>query len=180
MVVKHKRTISFRLATVNDVPKLQTIELAAAAIFSDADLNPHLKNQATSIKAFEESIEQNHCFIITVNDQIAGFCQCGIVDSFWHIFEISIHPDYSRKGFGKQFLNYVVNTASDNQFNAVTLTTFEHIPWNGPFYKKNGFELITENQVLPELRKIIKKEKLIGLKNRIAMKRKLPEYVVRE
>jgi len=71
-------------------------------------------------------------------------------------------------------VNSVCDWARAEGYGAVTLTTFRDVPWNGPFYRKLGFQPVEE--LSPELAGIREHEKAIGDDNfghRIAMRKDL-------
>ena len=59
---------------------------------------------------------------------------------------------------------------------ALTLTTFEHVPWNAPYYARLGFRILDDAEVTPGLRAIRQREAEIGLDRwpRVCMRRDLP------
>lgn len=104
---------------------------------------------------------------------MAGFCLTGIVNDNIHLFEISVHPRYSRQGLGKALLTYVLARASEDGYENVTLTTFVHLSWNGPFYQKNDFNRIPDENLSSALKDILDHERSLGLKNRAAFCRRI-------
>jgi hypothetical protein len=55
----------------------------------------------------------------------------------------------------------------------VTLTTFERVPWNGPYYAGHGFRVLAEDEIGPELRQLRDEEAMHGLDRnlRVCMRR---------
>ena len=56
-----------------------------------------------------------------------------------HVYEFSVHPDWQGRGIGTALLRACQIDARNCGFTAVTLTTFEQVPWNAPFYRRMGF-----------------------------------------
>jgi GNAT superfamily N-acetyltransferase len=83
---------------------------------------------------------------------------------------MDVHPKVAGRGIGTKLLKCAIDEALRRRFDYVTLTTFEHILWNAPFYCKRGFSTVAEVHYGKELSAIIEKEKASGLKNRIAMR----------
>jgi len=62
-----------------------------------------------------------------------------------YIEELDVLPEHGRRGLGVRLLNRVCEWALENCCPAVDLSTFRDVPWNGPFYRKNGFrDLVVE------------------------------------
>lgn len=71
-----------------------------------------------------------------------------------YIRQMSVDPDHGRKGIGSSLLRHAVEQARNNRFLAIWLSTFRNVPFNMPFYAKQGFEevaLENANSVLIEL-----------------------------
>lgn len=93
---------------------------------------------------------------------------------YLHLQEMSVHPDFGGRGIGRGLIEATKTSARDRGLPGVTLTTFSHIPWNGPFYERCGFVTLTEAQLTPGLTKILQQENSAGFINRVAMLALLP------
>ena len=58
---------------------------------------------------------------------------------------------------------------------SLTLTTYVHVPWNGPYYERLGFRYLTTEEETPGLRAIRARERALGLevRPRVSMRRSL-------
>ncbi len=63
-----------------------------------------------------------------------------------HIFELSVHPVHGKKGLGRKLVEAVCDWSKDKGFEAVTLSTFRDLPWNGPFYLSCGFRELERHE----------------------------------
>jgi hypothetical protein len=82
------------------------------------------------------------------------------------------HIAVVKRGLPAQWLNTLaaaVDHARKSGLRGVTLTTFAHIPWNAPFYAKNGFVELAPAHVGPGLAERIERERELGLVDRVAM-----------
>lgn len=78
---------------------------------------------------------------------------------FLHIAELSIHASHQRRGLARRLmkdlirhaeqLNATSSMSSPRQarINALTLTTYHTVPFNGPFYAKMGFNAIPVGEI---------------------------------
>src|SRR5581483_4675821 len=105
---------------------------------------------------------------------VVGFALAMVVDGQAHLREIDVLPSHGRSGIGTQLVAAVVAWAAASGLGAVTLTTFTHIPWNAPWYRRLGFS--PTDEVGPELRQIMAEEREAGLDMRLrtAMRLTLP------
>lgn len=62
--------------------------------------------------------------------------------------------------------------AQRHGFATVTITTFRHLPWNAPYYRRLGFEELAESQLTPGLRRHLECEADEGMdrSKRVAMR----------
>jgi GNAT superfamily N-acetyltransferase len=161
-------------ATPQHLPYLPSIEDAAGELFPIEDLPEPLRSISLLPEDFENALNKNLLWVVVDESNLPiAFLLARVIDGCIHIAEFDVHPAHGRRGVGSQLLNYVLAVAKQRAFQAVTLTTFEHLPWNAPYYSKHGFEVIEADKVGDELAQIIKKEKALGMRRRVAMKMKL-------
>jgi GNAT superfamily N-acetyltransferase len=66
-----------------------------------------------------------------------------------YLHEMDVHPAHQRKGLGRRLIGRVVDWAQSQRLAGVTLTTFEHLPWNAPYYLELGFRKLKIMNSLP-------------------------------
>jgi len=153
---------------------LPSIERAAAEMFSLEDLPLERRLDVTSIDVFQGATERGLLWVaVNERDAPVGFLLADIIDGNFHIKEIDVLPGFAGKGIGTKLLHCAFDAALKQRYACITLTTFEHIQQNAPFYRRQGFSVLTEVNCGKELSAIIAKEKACGLKNRIAMCRNM-------
>jgi hypothetical protein len=57
----------------------------------------------------------------------------------------------------------------------MTLTTFEHVPWNAPYYERLGFRVVPEELWTEGMRQVVEHEAALGLAAwpRVVMKKRI-------
>jgi hypothetical protein len=98
--------------------------------------------------------------VLVVNDQPEGFVAVELVDGIPHIWQLSVDPEHGRQGLGGALVEAACDWARSEGFDAITLTTYRDVPWNGPFFESFGFSVI--GTLTPELTEIRKHEREIG------------------
>lgn len=92
-------------------------------------------------------IRKGHSLVAHVNegagDVLAGFLVAEPFRRELHIWEMDVHPRFQRRGIGAGLVRAAQIDARNTGFKALTLTTFRDLAWNGPFYVRLGFELVT-------------------------------------
>jgi GNAT superfamily N-acetyltransferase len=152
------------------VDVLTSIERAAAEMFSMKDLPLKHRSDVTSRDDFKNAKGRGFLWVaVDEHDVPVGFILADIVDGNFHIKEMDVLPDLNGRGIGTRLLQYAYNAACGQGYGYVTQTTFAHIAWNAPFYRRQGFSIMEAKHCGEELFAILLKEENRGLKNRVAM-----------
>src|SRR5271165_3964159 len=77
--------------------------------------------------------------VLVAGDPPVGFASVEIVDGLAHLWQLSVRPSHGRRGVGTALVEAVCQWAGSQGYEAVTLTTYRDVPWNGPFYRRLGF-----------------------------------------
>ncbi len=101
-------------------------------------------------------------------DATVGFLLATRYPDVLHIEEMSVLPSHGRRGLGRALLERALDEARARGLRRVTLTTFEHLPWNAPFYAQLGFQK-TRDVDDCRLREQLVREAAAGLLRRVAM-----------
>lgn len=160
-----------RLAQNAEFPALQRIERAAASRFAESDLPASLRGRTLDAAELQDALNDGLLWVADVHGEPTGFlaaCEeaCGL-----HILEVSVVPGHGRKGLGTRLLETAMLEARNRRLARITLTTFSHVPWNGPAYARAGFRTIADASLTPDLARRLASERAQGLAHRIAMQR---------
>ncbi|HLM96951.1 MAG TPA: GNAT family N-acetyltransferase [Acidimicrobiales bacterium] len=161
------RDQGIRIARPQEFERLREIEAAGDEMFAQVGMGP-----------FSQHDEENHleqaAIVLVSGDPAVGFACVEVVDGAAHLWQLSVRPEESRRGHGSALVAAVCHWARSEGYEAVTLTTFRDVPWNGPFYARMGFRAL--GRLTPGLQAIRDHEKVIGdddLGPRIAMRKDL-------
>ena len=85
---------------------------------------------------------------------------------------MDVHPNHGRLGIGAALVRTVICWARAEGHPTVTLTTFRHLPWNAPFYRRLGFLDVPDEDLSAELAQHLDNEERNGLdrSKRVAMR----------
>ena len=158
------------MATVSDAEALPGVQSSAGALFRTM---PDLAWIA------DEPIEPpaHYLPMIARGDVwVAQDARCGIVgclfgevvEDAFHVLELAVAREAQQRGLGRRLLAAARDAARSRGLAAVTLTTFRHVAWNGPFYARYGFVEMTPPTAW--LAALLAAETGRGLPNRIAMR----------
>ncbi|MGA8045376.1 MAG: GNAT family N-acetyltransferase [Dermatophilaceae bacterium] len=97
----------------------------------------------------------------------------------WHLDQIAVRPSSGRRGIGRMLLRAAMGVALDAGATQLTLTTYADVPWNAPWYQREGFAVVDEadpgREGLRRHRDLERALGLDGLGRRVAMARHLDD-----
>lgn len=78
-----------------------------------------------------------------------GFAALAELDGAAYLDQLSVRRRAMRKGLGRRLLRAAVEWARAGGHGVLTLTTYRHLAWNAPFYAKEGFRPLAEDELTP-------------------------------
>jgi GNAT superfamily N-acetyltransferase len=127
-----------RFATAADYAAVESIENAADRLLIDW-LLPEQWPPAPS--GASRASEPGYVLVAEVTDTgtAVGFVHVIESDKIAHLEQLSVLPEYSRRGYGRMLIDAAKEEARKRRHNRLTLRTYADIPWNAPFYSRAGF-----------------------------------------
>ena len=169
--------IVVRPATVDDVPAMQAAEAVAGERFREVD-DPRIAqcadNPPYSTEGLEKAATEGRAWVaVDAAGAVVGFAVAWVVDGEGHLDELAVTPEHGRRGVGRALVDEVVTWTAAQDLPSVTLTTFRDVPWNGPYYEKLGFQVVTT--LTPALQALIDEQATWGLDPslRVVMRRRV-------
>lgn len=163
--------MEIRPGTVDDIGRMQAIEIAAGAAFAEAGRPEIADDDPFSDAQLRAYLDAGRCWVLGA--PAAAYLVVDVLDGVAHIEQVSVHPDAAGQGLGARLIEHVMTWASGHGHDRVTLTTFADVPWNAPYYERLGFIVLAEHDLGPELRQRVDEEHAHGLRReeRVAMYR---------
>jgi GNAT superfamily N-acetyltransferase len=171
-----------RAVETGDLPILQDIEVAAGRWFRDVDMPEIAGDDPLPLGELARYQQAGLAWVaVDAADRPVAYLIAARIDAGVHVEQVSVHPDSARRRVGRSLLDHVAAQAEDEGAPALTLTTFEHVPWNAPYYLRCGFRPLTDAELTPDLRAIRRREAALGLDRwpRVCMLRPLSSDVRR-
>ena len=168
------------LAGKEHLAAIGSIEMAAATLFSEADLPADIRYRVTAMADLHDAQDNARIWIALADGDVpVGFAIATLVDNEAHLDELNVLPKYGRRGIGTELVSAVSCWARDNAFSVLTLITFKHLPWNAAFYEKLGFEALDTKELNSGLARLIAEEGKAGIdvNKRLAMQLVLDKTV---
>lgn len=171
---------SLRPARRSDLPTVRRVERLAAERFRDrSHLGPF--DTVTPLEALQRAVDADLLWVAEAPakhdaaPQIIGFAAAEPLGDALHLMEVDVLPEWGQRGIGGALVRRVLDEARRGGYPAVTLTTFQDIPWNAPFYAGLGFQTLDPEQWTPALRHQVEAEEAAGwhLEHRVVMRLEL-------
>lgn len=147
------QTDLIRPATKADLTCLAGIERAAAALFPAGRI-PDV-DDVMPLDQLAQGADAGLLLVATSDDVVVGFAMAQEQGACLHLAVMAVHPAHARRGLGRKLVRAIVDEAARRQRAGVTLTTFDDLPWNGPFYRSAGFRVLGDEELSPALRKVL-------------------------
>ena len=135
-----------RLANSDDLDRLQFISAQARERYrSIPALAPVADTPPLTASRFEPC--RVEVAVDYANSEVIGYAAVRPLDGLLYLDNISVALGASGRGIGKTLLSSVIAYAANLQVHAVSLTTFKGPIWNGPWFRKHGFQSMPFSQI---------------------------------
>jgi GNAT superfamily N-acetyltransferase len=155
--------VIIRLATVSDIPTMQEIERQAGRLFARIGMDDVAAHEPASTVVMVAYVNGCRAWVAEVEGQAWGYALADLVDGNAHLEQLSVHPEFGRRGIGRALVERVVQWAREHRLERVTLITFRDVQWNAPYYARLGFRVLPDDYPGPELATLRRHEDGIGL-----------------
>jgi GNAT superfamily N-acetyltransferase len=150
------RAFRFRAGLPADLALLLEIDLDAGSVFERAGLYldlPETHEFSTSERRRLHASLTAGGTIIAMDGvgTAAGFIALGMLGALPYVEQISVRTRDMRAGLGTALLAAASRHPAAQRGPALWLTTYDHLPWNRPFYERNGFVAVPEQDCGPAI-----------------------------
>ncbi len=154
---------AIRRARGRELEALAALELRSDRRFLDVGLESVVDDDPRDLAEFEAALSEGLLWVADCGGEPVGFALLAIVDGTTHLEELSVEPDHGRRGLGRRLVEHVCEWARARGDAFVTLTTYRDVAWNGPFYRRHGFEALAAGEMGPGLSAVREREREQGL-----------------
>jgi ribosomal protein S18 acetylase RimI-like enzyme len=151
-----------RLADEHDLEQLVAIEISAGHQFHAVGL-PGVAEDAPDPEQLRAAIRQGRVWVADLGDVTGAYIVVEVLDGNAHIAQVSVAAQHARQGVGRALMQHVEAWGRDQGCPATTLTTFREVPWNGPYYRRLGYDVSSPSEAGPELRRTLEAEQQVPI-----------------
>ncbi|MEO6087767.1 MAG: GNAT family N-acetyltransferase [Umezawaea sp.] len=152
--------MEIRTARPDELVELQHIENASGEPFREIGMPEIADDDPLPLDVLTHLQALGQVWVAATHEPVAWIA-VEEIDGYAHIEQVSVHPDHARQGIGRQLIDHIDAWSSARGLAGLTLTTFRHVPWNGPYYERLGFQPV-ENPT-PGLAAVVAQETARGL-----------------
>lgn len=171
--------IVVRPSVLDDIPELRDVEVDAGQIFREVGLGAIADGDPPEAATLAAHVRDGTAWTAELDSAVVGYAIASAVDGEGHLDQVSVRRTAAGRGIGHLLIDAVCRWALTEGYEALTLTTFSEVPWNGPYYARLGFQVLPADRWGPELAEIRQRERLAGIDvaPRVAMQLVLGHWV---
>jgi GNAT superfamily N-acetyltransferase len=169
---------TIRPAGPNDMATLRDIDDDAGALYAahglPIDLAPdHVFSRDECARWLRCAASGSAFMAVDAAGVALGFAALGWADGEPYLEQLSVRCAAMRRGIGKRLLEHAAEAARSRNHSVVWLTTYAHLPFNRPYYARQGYVALLESQCGPDIRHHLDEQRryLPAPAQRIAMRR---------
>ena len=138
-----------QLASAGDLPEAVRIDDDATSLYASAGLSfAHLRGHPFTVDEqtrWSRSVAKERLFFaIDSSGARVGFAALDVLDGAPYLDQLSVRRAAMQKGAGRFLLSHAATWATEQRATHLWLTTYGHLPWNRPFYEREGFVVVPE------------------------------------
>jgi GNAT superfamily N-acetyltransferase len=161
---------------LDELETLRSIERDAGRAFAAIGLAEIAADEPPSLADLESHRASGRAWVaVDEQDRPIAYLISSVVDGSAHIDQVSVLSEHAGRGLGAALIDHLAATARAEERPALTLTAFRDVPWNAPYYRRLGFEIVRPADQGPELAVLVRREAatIPGNAPRVAMRRRL-------
>ena len=160
---KNLDTFILRKARSVELETLIAIDNAASELYEQAGLKFAFEKDHPFVVAesarWADAIQQGLAYVaVNHQDYAIGFMTLGFVDGEPYLDQLAVRPENMRSGIGTSLLRHAISWSGEQ---ALWLTTYEHLPWNAPYYQRSGFVPAPENLCGTQMRALLQAQRSV-------------------
>ena len=152
-----------RPATAADVERMGEIELDAGQRFRDVGLDVVADDDPPSPEELAPHLRRGTAWVAEEGGVVIGYATASIVDGHAHLEQVSVVRPAAGRGIGRDLIDRAAVWAREAGLPTLSLTTYRDVPWNGPYYERLGFRVVSDDDIGPQVAAIRQQEAAAGL-----------------
>lgn len=172
--------VTLRPALPGEIELLNDIDDDAVTLYEQhgpsIDLGPEHAFVRAELARWSRSLELGRVFLaVDRTGQGVGFAVLDVLDGEPYLDELAVRRAAMRRGIGGRLLARAADWARAAGGSALWLTTYDHLPFNRPYYERHGYVVMPEAACGPGILHHLEEQRryLPAPTQRVAMRRLL-------
>lgn len=168
--------LSLRALSPDQIGDAIAIDDDACALYPTAgvhfDIAPDHPFARAEYARWTQAARDGLAFVAARGDEAAlALLVLGHVAGEPYLDQLSVRMSAMRQGIGRWLVRHSIDWAADEP---LWLTTYAHVPWNRPFYEREGFEVVPASGCPAGITAILDEQRrwLPAPEQRVAMRRR--------
>jgi len=141
-----EESVLIRLATADDVARIQAIDLASGAQFVEVGHPEMDDGDCIRPDVAADAIADGRLLVAVRSGEVVGYVHVDRCDDELCVAQITVDPSAQRCGIGSRLMGRVIADARRNGEATVVLSTQGDVEWNRPWYERLGFEVVEPSE----------------------------------
>jgi N-acetylglutamate synthase-like GNAT family acetyltransferase len=139
----------------DEIEAMRAIDVAARSRYAAL---PGFELPATAPGIAAERLATGRVVVADLDGAAVGFALVHPADGLLYLATLAVVPAAGGQGVGAALVDAVRAIARQARLPAVVLTTFREPPWNGPWFRRNGFSPLPAERIGPDLAAILARQ----------------------
>ncbi len=159
-----------RPAIAGDIEQIRDVEVAAGQLFKDVGLPAVADDPPPARRLLRHALRDELLWVavatstpgnpVNTPGPVIGYGFGSVLDEHLHLEQISVRPQYSRRGIGANIFRAMEDYGLNQDLAMATLFTFGDIPWNAPYYRRLNYLDLEKQKMGPQLRRAFELERI--------------------
>jgi predicted N-acetyltransferase YhbS len=137
-----------RFAQPADLPAVRLVETSAATVFAGTHMDFAANDAPNDAADLLVAIAAQLMWVATDGDEVIGFVFAEPCSDGLYVRELSVAAPSHQRGHGSALMATLIAAARTRGDRQLVLTTDRTLPWNAPFYRRLGFQIV-EGSAIP-------------------------------
>ncbi|MEI5998108.1 GNAT family N-acetyltransferase [Paraburkholderia bengalensis] len=139
--------VLYRFAVPRDVASIRVVESEAAQRFVSVGLTGIAAARPMDAPFVLKKVRASEVIVAECGGECVGFVMFAMLRSRIYVEALDVVPQHAGRRIGAALLDEVDARARESGATRVELSTFRHVPWNAPYYRRLGFSELADDEL---------------------------------
>ncbi|WP_229749548.1 GNAT family N-acetyltransferase [Flexivirga endophytica] len=137
---------TIRRPTAAEIGELPALEVESYLSYADIGMSEVAVGNEPDVGFLSDAFYADNIRIALCDTDIAGFIEYRTLDETLYIAGVNVRPRFLGHRIGALLLEAAAELATARGLHRLSLTTFQDVPWNAPYYERLGWRTLAEEE----------------------------------